>query len=289
MESITKSDWDRTASEYSELPRDGPLLIPCMRLLESMHSTLSFGSATTIIDIGGGPGTAVNLLIDNYGYEIPPQAQVIATDYSPAMVKATQSRIETEKTSDKKNATCWGQVQAMTVDAQDLSAFPSNSASHLMGSLVYFMLPDPPKGLQEAFRVLGAGGVFACTSWSQVQWMEFLNQAVQEVRRATGSELHSVDMRSVLKHWGDTAGVKEELESAGFRHVRSEYIEFDWHVEDPRAFALTICKSPNPGTQMVLGDLSDDKLDCVIEHYERILKEHGNVCKGVAVLGIGTK
>ncbi|KAE8392514.1 S-adenosyl-L-methionine-dependent methyltransferase [Aspergillus alliaceus] len=284
-----KCDWDSTASEYSKLPKDGPLLVPCKRLLGAMHGTLSFASATTIIDIGCGPGTAVSFLIDDYGHDIPPQSRVIATDYSTGMVEVTRSRVETERTSGKKNAKCWGQVETMELDAQDLSAFPSSSASHIMGSLVYFMLPDPQKGLREAYRVLRAGGVFACTSWARVQWMQFMDQAAQEVRRAAGSESHSTGMRFFPKQWGDVAGVKGELESAGFRDVHSEYIDFDWLVEDPEAFAETMCKSSNPGTKMLLGDLSDEKLDRVVESYTRIVKEHGNVCKGVAVLGIGTK
>jgi ubiquinone/menaquinone biosynthesis C-methylase UbiE len=171
-------------------------------MLEVMQATLSFSSATTIMDVGCGPGTAVSLLIDHYGGDIPPEAQLIATDYSSGMVEAIKSRKETEISSGKDTASYWSRVETLVLDAQDLSGLSSDSVSHIMGSLVYFMLPDPKRGLREAHRVLKAGGVFACTSWAKVEWMQFLGQAVQEVRSAGG--LNSVSYRctaSLIKNF----------------------------------------------------------------------------------------
>lgn len=90
-------------------------------------------------------------------------------------------------------------------------------------------------------------------------------------------------------HWKDAAGVKEELESAGFRDVHTEYVEFNWAVEDNSKFAEMMCTSSNPGSKMVLGDLTAEEQYHVREEYAKILEENGNVCKGVAVLGVGRK
>ncbi|KAF7596698.1 hypothetical protein BBP40_000621 [Aspergillus hancockii] len=287
---MKRSDWDSTATEYSKMPREGPLAIPCQRLLEVMNTTVSFASATTIIDIGCGPGTAVSFLTENYGRDIAPEARLVATDYSKKMVEATNSRKETELASGKDTADRWNQVDTQVVDAQDLSTFSSNSASHVMGNLVYFMLPDPRKGLSEAHRVAKDGGVFACTSWAKVEWMQFLGQAAREVRRARGSDKETVDVNIMVpSQWKSTEGVKGELEAVGFRDVHVEYIEFDWAVEDPEEFAEVMCKSRNPGTKLVVGDLSGDEVVDVARSYARIVREHGNVCKGVAVLGVGRK
>ncbi|KAE8334058.1 S-adenosyl-L-methionine-dependent methyltransferase [Aspergillus sergii] len=288
---IKSSDWDTTASEYSKVPLEGPLLIPCKRMIDALQNALSFSSATTILDIGCGPGTAISLLIDDYGHHIPPETQLVATDYSAGMVAATRARRDSKIIAGGDNANCWDRLDTLVVDAQDLSPFPSNSVSHIMGSLVYFMLPDPMKGLLEAHRVLQSGGVFACTSWAKVEWMELLVQAVHKVR-PVGNDNNSTQPRGtnmIPVHWKDAAGVKGELESAGFREVHTEHVEFNWVVEDNSKFAEMMCTSSNPGSKMVLGDLTAEEQYHVREEYAKILEENRNVCKGVAVLGVGRK
>ncbi|KAJ1715193.1 methyltransferase family protein [Aspergillus flavus] len=288
---IKSSDWDTTAPEYSKVPLEGPLLIPCKRMIDALQNALSFSSATTILDIGCGPGTAISLLIEDYGHHIPPGTRLVATDYSAGMVAETRARRDSKIRAGGDNANCWDRLDTLVVDAQDLSPFPSNSVSHIMGSLVYFMLPDPMKGLIEAHRVLQAGGIFACTSWAKVEWMELLVQAVHKVR-PVGKDNNSTQPREtslIPTHWKDAAGVKEELESAGFRDVHTEYVEFNWAVEDNSKFAEMMCTSSNPGSKMVLGDLTAEEQYHVRKEYAKILEENGNVCKGVAVLGVGRK
>ncbi|KAB8199954.1 S-adenosyl-L-methionine-dependent methyltransferase [Aspergillus parasiticus] len=288
---IKSSDWDTTASEYSKVPLEGPLLIPCKRMIDALQNALSFSSATTILDIGCGPGTAISLLIDDYGHHIPPATRLVATDYSAGMVAETRARRDSKIIAGGDNPNCWDRLETLVVDAQDLSPFPSNSVSHIMGSLVYFMLPDPMKGLIEAHRVLQAGGVFACTSWAKVEWMELLVQAAQKVRPVVKDNNSTPPRGSniIPAHWKEAVGVKEELESAGFRDVHTEYVEFNWAVEDNSKFAEMMCTSSNPGSKMVLGDLTAEEQYHVREEYAKILEENGNVCKGVAVLGIGRK
>ncbi|RAQ42091.1 methyltransferase family protein [Aspergillus flavus] len=288
---IKSSDWDTTASEYSKVPLEGPLLIPCKRMIDALQNALSFSSATTILDIGCGPGTAVSLLIEDYGHHIPPGTRLVATDYSAGMVAETRARRDSKIIAGGDNPDCWDRLETLVVDAQDLSPFPSNSVSHIMGSLVYFMLPDPMKGLIEAHRVLQAGGVFACTSWAKVEWMELLVQAAQKVRPVVKDNNSTQPRETSLipTHWKDAAGVKEELEFAGFRDVHTEYVEFNWAVEDNSKFAEMMCTSSNPGSKMVLGDLTAEEQYHVRKEYAKILEENGNVCKGVAVLGVGRK
>ncbi|KOC15620.1 methyltransferase family protein [Aspergillus flavus AF70] len=288
---IKSSDWDTTASEYSKVPLEGPLLIPCKRMIDALQNALSFSSATTILDIGCGPGTAISLLIEDYGHHIQSGTRLVATDYSAGMVAETRARRDSKIIAGGDNPDCWDRLDTLVVDAQDLSPFPSNSVSHIMGSLVYFMLPDPMKGLIEAHRVLQAGGVFACTSWAKVEWMELLVQAAQKVRpvEKDNNSTQPRETSLIPTHWKDAAGVKEELESAGFRDVHTEYVEFNWAVEDNSKFAEMMCTSSNPGSKMVLGDLAAEEQYHVRKEYAKILEENGNVCKGVAVLGVGRK
>lgn len=151
-------------------------------MLEAVNTALPFSSASTILDIGCGPGTVPTLLFKNYGEHISETAKLIATDFSKGMVEAARMRKEKEMHSeDIHAASCWGRLELDVMDAQNLEMVTTNTVSHLMGSLVYFMLPDYKKGLSEAHRVLSDDGVFACTSWAKIGWMDFVTQAAQTV------------------------------------------------------------------------------------------------------------
>jgi ubiquinone/menaquinone biosynthesis C-methylase UbiE len=98
------------------------------------------------------------------------------------MIEAARMRKEKEMHSeDIQAASCWGRLELDVMDAQNLEKVTNNNVSHLMGSLVYFMLPDYKKGLSEAHRVLSDDGVFACTSWAKIGWLVFVTQAAQKV------------------------------------------------------------------------------------------------------------
>lgn len=182
MSLSNSSKWDNTAAEYEKMPIDGPLSIPCTRMLNVVNTTLPFSTASTILDIGCGPGTLPTLLFKKYGEQIPETTKLIATDFSAGMVEAARMRKQKEMHSENVHAAkCWARLEVDVMDAQNLEKFASNSVSHVMGSLVYFMLPDHKKGLSEAHRVLLADGVFACTSWAKVGWMGFVVQAAQKI------------------------------------------------------------------------------------------------------------
>lgn len=102
------------------------------------------------------------------------------------MVEAAKMRKEREMQSEDVHAAkCWVRLELDVMDAQNLDKVATNSVSHVMGSLVYFMLPEHKKGLSEAHRVLSDDGVFACTSWARVGWMGFVVQAAQTVTQKT--------------------------------------------------------------------------------------------------------
>lgn len=193
--------WDKTSAEYTNLPIQGPIYYPCKRMLAAMDAASSFSSATSILDIGCGPGTAVTLLVDDFGKQIPADATLVASDFAKGMVDATLAKKQSIVAAGTDVGNCWGRLQGQVMDAQDLSAIDSGSVSHLMGSLVYFMLPDAGKGLREANRVLKEGGVFACTSWSTtMEWMQLGVEAAQRVRPdKTGKFVRNLHYLSVFK------------------------------------------------------------------------------------------
>lgn len=168
------------------MPIDGPLAISCTRMLDVVNTTLPFSNASTILDIGCGPGTLPTLLFRKYGEDIQQTTKLIATDFSAGMVEAAKARKQKEiHSEDEHIAKCWARLQLDVMDAQNLEKVATNSVSHAMGSLVYFMLPEYKKGLSEAHRILSDGGVFACTSWAKVGWIEFVIQAVGKATQKT--------------------------------------------------------------------------------------------------------
>lgn len=301
------SDWDATAHEYTAIPIAGPLYIPCKRMLEAMDTASAFATASAILDVGCGPGTAETLLIDAYGKDLPSTARLIASDFSKGMVEETNARREKILAEGNDVADCWKRLETSVMDAENLSTIPSDSLSHVMGSLVYFMLPDPRKGLMEAKRVLKEGGVFACTSWARVDWMRFLREAAQKVRPNVSRRFVSLQFMdgknagsrertdgegqdpAMLGPWKDTEGVKVELQAAGFRDVQVEYVDVDLPIEDRTGLSNILTRSNNPATKMVVGDFNDEEVARCREELVKILEQNGNICKGVAVMGIGKK
>lgn len=279
------SKWDNTAAEYERMPLDGPLSIPCTRMLDVVNSILPFSTASTVLDIGCGPGTLPTLLFKKYGEHIPETSKLIATDFSAGMVEAAKMRKEKEMHSeDKYAAKCWARLELDIMDAQNLDKVATSSVSHVMGSLVYFMLPEYKKGLSEARRVLTDDGVFACTSWAKVGWMGFVVQAAQTVTQKT--------IPSPMKFaeiWKSPEGIKGELESAGFQDVHAEFVDVNWHVPEPKEFVKTFMKSSNPGLTMILKDLTEEQVALCSDEWVRLVEENGNICHGQAVLGVGRK
>lgn len=81
------------------------------------------------------------------------------------------------------------------------------------------------------------------------------------------------------------------MEAAGFRNVHTEYITFDWHIDDPERHAEYMVRSSNMRKTILGGfsDFSDEELNKCAEEYVAIAKENNNVSKAIAVLGIGRK
>ncbi|OCL10384.1 S-adenosyl-L-methionine-dependent methyltransferase [Glonium stellatum] len=271
-------DWNANAQEYAKIPvRDGPLMAPCQAMLKDLTGALPLSESTAVLDVGCGPGTAISMFIDDYGPQIPTTTRLIASDFSSAMVDMVRNRQKQEAANP-----LWEKLETAVYDAQDLSGVKDGELSHVMGSLVYFMLPDGRKGLSEAHRVLQPGGAFALTSWSEVEWIEILNLAALRVRSFVPKGF------DIMGPWRSVEGVKEELEAVGFKDVQARYVDVFMDVTDPTKFVDGFIRSKNPGAVMVVGDFSLEELDRTCEEWNNIVKERypnpPRKIKGVAVV-----
>ncbi|KAL2021728.1 hypothetical protein VTK56DRAFT_6671 [Thermocarpiscus australiensis] len=275
----TPAAWDATAQQYAQMPVEGPLSAPLRRLLAAMDAVTPFSSATGILDVGCGPGVAIGLLIKDHGHKVPDGARLIATDFSQGMVDAVKAR----KAELAGENPLWNRVEAAVYDAQDLHGIADGSMSHVMGNMVYFMLPDPPRGVREAHRVLRPGGVFAMTSFKRVEWMEVLQLAARRVKpdAPTGFD------PAAFGNWASPEGVRHDLEAAGFKDVAVELVDIDIPEEAGPLMGPRMVRSNNPGAKAVVETFSEEEIDKTCDEFLKIAKERGGRLKGVSIVASG--
>ncbi|KAG9720872.1 S-adenosyl-L-methionine-dependent methyltransferase, partial [Aureobasidium melanogenum] len=186
---VKATDWDRTAASYAQLATQGsPMSVPITKLVEMLHTHSPFDTATTILDIGCGPGSATSQLISTHHNILPSNTQLLATDFSRGMVSIVQQvrDFKLENLQEGTEKSTWTRVVPLVMDAQDLRPLLDDSVSHIIANFVLFMTDDPPKALQEAHRVLENGGVFALSSWHRMDWLDYLVIAASHVFPALG-------------------------------------------------------------------------------------------------------
>lgn len=79
------------------------------------------------------------------------------------------------------------------------------------------------------------------------------------------------------------------MEQAGFRNVHSEYIPVEWHMPDPKSAVAGMAIRTNPATSDIFKSFSEEEMERCREEWIKLVEANGNVCRGVAVLGIGRK
>jgi ubiquinone/menaquinone biosynthesis C-methylase UbiE len=205
-------------------------------LVERTNQLLPFSTATSILDNGCGPGPITSHIIAAHGHEIPQTCEFLTADFSEGMI----AQVETvKKAATGPNAEVWQRVETAVLDATDLSAVADGTKSHVLAGWVYFMTPSPQKCLTESLRVLSPGGILTCTSWQGSQWLDLMG-TFSTVRP-------DINLPQLLpKAWSDVDLLREELESAGFRDVRSERVKVTMRVENhERLVEFLITKLPH--------------------------------------------
>lgn len=94
-----------------------------------------------------------------------PHVKVISTDLAPSSVELA---LEHAKAEGVKNVT------AQTADAQDLQAFGDATFAAVTCTYGLLFMPEFPKALKEAHRVLQAGGMYAATLWGEPEQCQMI-------------------------------------------------------------------------------------------------------------------
>lgn len=278
------SEWDIHAKEYAAMDIENLMSAPCKRLLSELNTASSLSSATAILDVGCGPGTMIAHLVKGYGSQIPSSSRIIASDFSSGMVDCVREKQKERIGKEADINGAWTRLETEVLDAPNLEGIKEGEMSHIMGSMVYFMLPNPRAGLKEAHRVLKDGGALCLTAWSKVEWMDLLQTAAWKVNPNAPS---GFDVKK-LGAWTSIEGVKGEFEACGFKDVKTEYVPADMPMKDPKMFVNGFIKSQNPGTKMVVGLFSPEDLEKVCEEFLKLV-EGKEKLEGILIVASGKK
>ena len=156
---VGKEEWAKFAPAFTKLLNEGPGIITARDILKYVDDAFPLSKTTNFMDVGCGPGQVTGVLVKEYGSQLPESAKIIALDNSPEMIQQLEMRIEPGIAAGD---TAWRNVEVRVDDAHELESVPSDSLSHVVGSLVYFLLPQPRKALEAARRVLTPTTAAAC-------------------------------------------------------------------------------------------------------------------------------
>jgi ubiquinone/menaquinone biosynthesis C-methylase UbiE len=130
----------------------------CTRILASQlisGTPVELTNSSYILDNACGPGMVSEQIKLKY-----PDAEIMATDLSPAMIEALQEKIKVYE---------WSNMKTDVLDIRNLSTLKDETFSHAFLNLGLPVIGDAEAGVKvskELFRVLKVGGVAMVTTWA---------------------------------------------------------------------------------------------------------------------------
>lgn len=178
------------------------------RLLDAVEAR----AGKRLLDIGTGPGYVASAARVR-------GCQVVGIDFTPAMVALAQSlhpgcRFEV------------GDAEAMRFGASSFDSLTANFVLH--------HLPQQSLALQEARRVLVAGGRIGLTTWESPDRNRFLGLFIDAIRLSRTAVPPDLPPGPPMSLSDD--GYRDQLERAGFEKVTIDHIS--WTHRFPSAAAL---------------------------------------------------
>jgi ubiquinone/menaquinone biosynthesis C-methylase UbiE len=265
--------WDAIAGGYDEFvaPGEAPFANAALRLA-------GLNPGERFLDVAAGPG-GLSLPAVRLG------AKVLATDWSPAMIKRFEARVRDEGLSN---------AQGRVMDAHDLDI--EDATFDVTGSQFGVMLvPDQPLALREMARVTKPGGRVLLIAYGSpeefetLQWFIAALQAVVPDFEGLPDDPPPLDFQVA-----DPEVMRQRLIDAGLKDVvvdttHEERVEFrsgqqmwDWVLNS------------NPIAGMIVGDLTPEQQVTVRQVLDRMIRERSGG-HGPAVLtaplniGVGQK
>lgn len=195
--------WDAAARHYEQTAH--PFTA---RFAEAALARVLLTPDSRVLDVAAGTG-ALALLAARTG------AQVLATDFSPAMV----ARIAAANLTN---------VEAKVMDGQAL-ALDDGSFDAVFSIFGVIMFPDWRKGLSEMARVTRPGGYGVVATWQDRGAATFL--LLGQIRQKLFPERAGMTMPVAVQALSDPADFARELVTAGFRDPHIEHVTHEYLLE----------------------------------------------------------
>lgn len=274
----TSEEWSRFAASFMQLAIACPGVRPAQRMVELVNAVHPFCKATTIVDMGCGPGQITNEVVTRYGGTIPPSARVIAADNNENFLHQIRAR----KRGEIENGNVsWKRTEALQCDIHDCQPFSDGSVSHMLAGFVIFLVPDPTQALRSIHRTLAPNGLLAASSWQSSEWADMMEYPAK-VRP-------DLVMPKMPEAWTTEAGAKDSLEAAGFRSVQvhrvQSFMPFESHDEVCRFILLRFPPSARVCAQMTAEELVKTR-DLMIADLKLKYPTAPNRMSGIALVAI---
>ena len=264
--------WDAIAEGYDRYvaPQEVVLANEALRLV-------GLEPGERFLDVAAGPG-GLSLPAARLG------AEVLATDWSPAMIERFEARVREEGLSKAEG-------RVMDCHALDL---PDDSFDVAGSQFGVMLAPDQPRALREMVRVTKPGGrvlVIAYGSPEEFEALQFFIGALTAV--APDFPGLPDDPPPLEFQVANPEVFRRRLTDAGLRDVRVEpTAERPTFASGQEMWDWVLYGNPIPG--MLVADLSDDQQTRLRQVLDGMLRERAGA-NGRAVLtnavniGIGTK
>jgi ubiquinone/menaquinone biosynthesis C-methylase UbiE len=263
--------WDAIAEGYDRYvaPREADLANEALRLV-------GLQPGERFLDVAAGTG-GLSLPAARLG------AEVLAIDWSPAMIARFEARVREEDLS--------AEGRVMDCHALDLS----DDSFDITGSQFGVMLvPDQPRALREMVRVTKPGGRVLVIAYGSPAELEFLQFFVSALK-AVAPEFPGLpdDPPPLEFQVSDPEVLRQRLTEAGLSDVRVERIaERPAFASGQEMWDWVLYGNPIPG--MLVADLGEDQRTRLRQVLDGMVRERADedgrtVLTNAVNIGVGTK
>jgi ubiquinone/menaquinone biosynthesis C-methylase UbiE len=266
--------WDQIAEGYNQFVTDTEIW-----LANEALKRVGLQAGQSFLDVAAGCG-GLSLPAARLG------AKVLATDWSPEMIRLFETRVNKEGLSDAK-----GQVMnAHHLELEDNQFDVSGSQFGVM------LLPDLPKALKEMVRVTKPGGKVLLIAYGAPEKIDFLNFFIKALQFVAPHFPGLPDNPPPFEFQvADPAVMRQRLVEAGLKNVKVETVTEKLEFNSGQQFwDWTLNGNPIVGHVLSELNITDEQNEIIKNQLEQMIRQRAGI-NSTAILtdpvniGFGTK